>query len=65
MAILPVRLVAYVQRLAAARLVGAFALLLGIYVLIDAIESASAAGLPLAAIAAAYPFKLPLVAAQW
>jgi len=64
MAIRPVRLVLYLWRLALARLAGAFALLLGVYVLVDAIESASSSRLPMAAILAAYPFKLPLVAAH-
>ena len=64
MAIRPVRLVVYLWRLALVRLAGAFALLLGVYVLVDAIESASFARLPLATIMAAYPFKLPLVAAH-
>ena len=64
MVILPVRIVTYLWRLAAVRLVGAFALLLGVYVLIDAIETASSARLPVTAIAAVYLFKLPLVAAH-
>jgi lipopolysaccharide export LptBFGC system permease protein LptF len=64
MPIRPVRLVVYLWRLALVRLAGVFALLLGVYVLIDAIESASSARLPLAAILTAYPFKLPLVAAH-
>jgi len=64
MAACPVRLMVYLWRLVLARLAGAFVLLLGVYVLIDAIESASSARLPLVMIMAAYPFKLPLVAAH-
>jgi lipopolysaccharide export LptBFGC system permease protein LptF len=64
MAFRPVRLVTYLWRLTAARLAGALALLMGVYVLIDSIESASYARLHVAAVIAAYPFKLPLVTAH-
>lgn len=58
------RLTLYIWRLVATRLAGTFALLLGVYVLIDAIESASSARLTFGALAAAYPFKLPIVVAH-
>ena len=59
-----VRLLTYASRVAMVRTAGAFALLLGTYVLIDAVESASAAGVSLARVASLYPLKLPLVAAH-
>jgi lipopolysaccharide export LptBFGC system permease protein LptF len=58
------RLITYLWRLELQRFAAAFALLLGVYVLIDAVESASAARLALGRIATAYPLKLPLVAAH-
>jgi hypothetical protein len=58
------RLFAYAWRVALVRAAGAFALLLGMYVLVDGVESASAARVSLSRMASLYPYKLPLIAAH-
>lgn len=56
------RLLLYAFRTALLRAAGAAAILTAMYVVVDTVESASSAGVPLSRVAALYAFKLPQIA---